>query len=523
MKVLFSKITWLGVMMLLLALASCSDSEKEVPSKPVTKPEVNKPTTDNTKTEMNQTIDDFLAGYYLWNDEYKRMTRDLTIPYEDSYENFLQTTLMKMNTNKLDKKEYSKGKYSLYSYVDRHEKKAISKALVAGVNHGIEKVDKVKSYGFTTTSIGRVIFTGANNRESQGFVVKSVLPVSPASLFDITRGTFILEVDGEAINENNYMIHYLELLQPTKSSIQLLISKDGTKEPEEIVLMATQVEQTPILMNKVIEESGSKIGYLVYDAFDAGYDNDLLVVLAEFKKAGITDLVLDLRYNGGGHVISSMMLSGCLAGSACKSKVFQYYRYNDARMKAVAETKKATGNEYDASVNYFYDLFYYDNYYGVNLSSYDLSDANLYVLTTDFTASASEVLISSLRGIGVPVTVIGEKTNGKNVGMEVKEFDKGNYSYELAPITFQYYNAQQETVPETGMEPDHHVYDWDENIGYVNFGEKTEPMLEKAISLITDGSKAVSSRSVSKVKVKPASLTLPQLKTHRPQGSLVIR
>lgn len=522
MKVLFSKITWFGVMVFSMALASCSDSEKEVPSKPVTTPEVNKPTTDNTKTEMNQTIDDFLAGYYLWNDEYKGMTRDLTIPYEDSYENFMQTTLMKMTTNKLDKKKNSNGKYALYSYIDRREKKTGSKALVAGVNHGIEKDDKEKSYGFNLLSIVSFIKEDGSATGDYGFVVQSVYPASPANSFDITRGTFILEVDGETINANNYMTHYLELMQPTKSSIKLLISNGGTKEPEEISLMATQVEKTPILMNKVIEEDGAKIGYLVYDAFEAGYDDDLLVVLAEFKKAGITDLVLDLRYNGGGHVISSMMLSGCLAGSACKSKVFQYYRYNDARMKAVAETKKATGNEYDASVNYFYDLFFYDNYYGVNLASYDLSDANLYVLTTNFTASASEVLISSLRGIDVPVTVIGEKTNGKNVGMEVKEFDKGNYSYELAPITFQYYNAQQETVPETGMNPDYSIADW--NDGYVNFGEKTEPMLAKAISLITGGgSKAAGSHRISIVKVKPASLTLPQLETHRPQGSLVIR
>ena len=55
-----------------------------------------------------------------------------------------------------------------------------------------------------------------------GFVVQSVYPTSPASTFDITRGTFILEVDGETINANNYMTHYLELMQPTKLQCQVL-------------------------------------------------------------------------------------------------------------------------------------------------------------------------------------------------------------------------------------------------------------------------------------------------------------
>lgn len=520
MKVLFLKITWCWMLVCALAFAACSESDKEVPENSGSQTEENKPSVDNTKTEMNKNIDNYLTGYYLWNEEYKGMTRDLTIPYEDSYENFLQTTLMKMTGNKLDKKKNSSGKYSLYSYIDRTEKKVGSKALSAGVNHNIKKDDKVKSYGFSSLSIVNFINEDGSDTGDYGFVVQSVYPASPASTFDINRGFFILEVDGEVIDGKNYMNLYLELMQPTRTGITLLVS-DGSGEPEEISLVPTEVEHTPILMNKIIEEGGAKIGYIVYNAFDAGYDNDMLDVLAQLNSANITDLVLDLRYNGGGHVISSMMLSGCLAGSGCSSKVFQYYRYNDARMKAVEVTKKETGNEYDASAKYFYDLFYYDNYYGVNLSSYDLSHTNLYVLTTEGTASASEVLISSLRGIDVPITVIGEKTNGKNVGMEVLEFDKGNYSYELAPITFQYYNAKQETVPETGMNPDYRVADW--NDGYVNFGEKAEPMLAKAIELIT-GSKVAKaeSRGVSTMKVKRVDAPLPELKLKRLQGAIYL-
>lgn len=521
MNVFMNKTIGLWLITCTLVMVACSDSEKEVPKKPETpteQPQSPTTSTDDAKTEMNKTIDDYLAGYYLWNDDYKGMTRDLTIPYVDSYDNFLQTTLMKMTSNKLDKKRGSSGNYSLYSYIDRKDKKPRSKA-ASGVTHGVEKEDKVKSFGLSKLAIVSFVNQNGAATGEYGFVVQSVYPKSVVETFGVKRGSFIYTIDGETITDKNYMTHYLELVQPTRNNVMLEVG-DGTKEPEEVTLTATEIEATPIMKNEVIEVGGHKVGYLLYDAFDAGYDNELLAVLSDFKKAGITDLVLDLRYNGGGHVISSMMLSGCLAGSSCKGKVFQYYRYNDTRMKAVSETQKHTGNDYDASAGYFYDQFVYDNYYGVNLASYDLSHVNLYVLTTGNTASASEVLINSLKGIGVPVTLIGEETNGKNVGMEVKDFDKGNYSYELAPITFQYYNARCETVPENGLKVDYVVADW--NDGYVDFG-KDEPMLAKAISLITGTTAKASARSVSASKAKQVPVDLPVLHGHRPQGAIVFQ
>ena len=79
----------------------------------------------------------------------------------------------------------------------------------------------------------------------------------------------------------------------------------------------------------------------------------------------------------------------------------------------------------------------------------------LYVLVTGNTASSSEAVINTLRGLdGFTVKLIGEKTNGKNVGMEVSKFTVGNYSYELAPISFQGYNAKQVTVDKNGLAVD---------------------------------------------------------------------
>ena len=84
-------------------------------------------------------------------------------------------------------------------------------------------------------------------------------------------------------------------------------------------------------------------------------------------------MVLDLRNNGGGHVISSNMLSTCIAGAACQGKVYEYYRYNDSRMATVEKTERETGKEYDTAAKKFFDEFYYGDYYGVDLRNYALN------------------------------------------------------------------------------------------------------------------------------------------------------
>ena len=517
MNKLFKHIVYLVLVTLPITFTGCSEEDQDIPvQKEEDKVETPVSTTD---TEMNQTIDSYLASHYLWNDEYKGMTRNLNIPYKDSYDNFLHTTLMGMSGNTLDKKrDASTGEYTLYSYIDRKEKKRSARA-TTGVGHGVEKEDKINSYGISRLAIVNFVDAGGNPTGNYGYVVESVYPASPASVFDVKRGSFIYEVNGNTINKNNYISLYLELVEPTQNQVKLLVG-NGTDEPEEVTLTATEIEATPILLNTIIEAGNHKIAYLVYDAFDAAYDNDLLAVLSQFKSAGVTDVVLDLRYNGGGYVISSKMLVGCLAGSICKDKVFQYYRYNDSRMATVEETKRETGHSYDSASKYFYSKCAYDNYYGVNLNAYDLSQSNLYVLTSGYTASASEILISSLKGLGVSFTTIGEQTNGKNVGMEVKDFDKGNYSYELVPISYQYYNSRKETVPKEGLTTDYFVSDW--NDGYVDFGDIKEPMLAKAIELITQQKSVVAhTRSASPVRVKQVQTTLPALKHQRPQGAVI--
>ena len=107
-------------------------------------------------------------------------------------------------------------------------------------------------------------------------------------------------------------------------------------------------------------------------------------------------------------------------------------------MASWKQTAELFGQKYDPAAERFYEKFYDGDYYGVDLTDRTLGLGRLFVLATGSTASASEALVNGLRGIGFEVTLIGERTNGKNVGMNVFEWrDLEGYDYEFAPITFQ--------------------------------------------------------------------------------------
>ena len=371
-------------------------------------------------TELNKQVDKILEYYYLWNGEYRQMSRDLSLDYISSSDNFLKRTLLEMTTNDLDKKRQSNGSYSVYSYLLRTPLTKAVDGTKPEVNHGVAKK---KEYGFGIAGLMGVRFVDGNNQPTgeYGLVVTSVYPDSPASEAGFRRGTFFAQYNGAAITAANLNSVYGTLIAPGgASTVKLTENKQGAQP---VSLTAREIYPNPVIHSEVITSGAHRIGYLVYDSFDAAYDDELLAAVKKLKDGNITDMVLDLRNNGGGHVISSNMLSTCIAGAACQGKVYEYYRYNDSRMATVEKTARETGKEYDTAAKKFFDEFYYGDYYGVDLRNYALNMTRLYVLVTGNTASSSEAVINTLRGLdGFTVKLIGEKTNGKNVGMEVSKF-----------------------------------------------------------------------------------------------------
>ncbi len=473
---------------------------------------------------VNATIDEFLSGYYLWNDEYNGMERDLSIPYASDYDNFLTRTLSQMTTNTFDLKPYVNSswqtEYRLYSYIIRTPKSSTRATNAAGgVNHGIEKPAPISSFGIASMIIIQFTDQSGQFTGDIGFGVEAVYPGSPADKNGVGRGTIIAQIDGKSITESSYVTDYYKLVSPTQNKVTLTLNQEGLPEVE---LTSEMLDPTPIIAHEVWEAGGKKIGYLHYMSFDASYDNDLMAVLKEFKSAGISELVLDLRYNGGGHVITSNMLSTSIAGTAADGKIYQYYRYNDTRMANVEQTQGETRMQYDEAAKKFYENFDSDEYYGVTMADYKLNLPRVFVITTSSTASASEAVINSLRGIDVDVVTIGSKSNGKNVGMEGVSFSYENYIYELTPITFQGYNAKQESVDPNGITPDIAAEDWDPMNGLVDF-QMDEPMIAKAIAQIT-GKKpeAPATRSVLRVPFRKADVGVPEVAPIHPQGMITL-
>lgn len=435
-------------------------------------------------SSINTQVDEYLKENYLWNDEYKTLSPDFSL----TYDKFLVNSLMSMTTNTLDKKSYigSDGKtyYSLFSYI--YKKNNISSVRSTSI------IPKEKEYNFGITGVMPVQY---KKEGDVFFEIQGVYKGSSAEAQGLKRGSQIFYIDNQKITLNNYSTKGYTLVSPS-SSLSLQVAD---KENKTVTISSAPIFVNPVILTKVISKGANRIGYMVYSGFDAGFDEELFAAFKEFKNQGVTDLILDLRYNGGGHVISADLISSCVAGDACKDKVFVQYRYNAERMKKY--------NGYDAY------KFSYNSYANLNKTSLTAGGLNLnrlYCIVSENSASASELVINALKGIDIPVILIGKTTHGKNVGMESINIVEGENTYEFAPITFQSYNAKGFGAYENGFKPDYEIdeadVDKDDSFdGYIDYAADNEPLFSKAISLITGVQPAVSraqrsTRSISAMK-----------------------
>lgn len=427
---------------------------------------------DAKDAEVNREVDEYLSKYYLWNDEYKALKKD----FNQGYEDFFYGNLLKMSTNTLDKKPYinneGKTEYTLFSYIQKVPDISKTRAM-----------EKELAYSFGITGVTPVSI-GSQTDYTIYFCIQGVYPDSPASEAGLKRGAMISLINGNKITNSNINEYYRNLLLPD-AAIPYTLTEDVIEDgqitgQEEYPLTAEAMYANPVIFSKVNEEyEGHRIGYLVYSGFEAGFDEELFNVFKDFKEKNITDLILDLRYNGGGHVVSANLIASCVAGSSCSDKVFAQYRYNEERMK-----KFSSKPEEKFSYNKYANL-------STSLAAGDLSLKRLYCLVGNGTASASELVINSLRGIDIEVTLIGETTTGKNVGMETAEVKINDDTYHVAPITFQSYNAKGFGEYENGFDPDVPMDELDPynetNVFYIHkeYGSDKEPLYAKAIELIT--------------------------------------
>ena len=387
---------------------------------------------------------------YLWNEDLRAAVNSAP-DYDKPYDEFLDYLLKSINTNTMDGYWYpsrtaTKKEWVYYSNISRYA--VGGSASVSSVT----RAGKTQEMGFGA-EIEPMMFDYSGNLY---FSVLWVYPGSPAAQAGLKRGDFIGKINGSLITERNYEQLLIAFYYPnngTKMTFSLCsydFDKGAASYPEgsDKEVTTGYYFPTPVVYYRVFESSDAsiknKIAYLVYTSFDNAYDDDLRKAFYLFKEKNATDIILDLRYNGGGAVVSSQLLTSVIAGPSCADQVFMYYRYNDERMKSGGWDK----NDYKS-----YNALKFD---GGAANSYGFNFDNIYIIGTYDTASASELVINALHGIDRKITHVGLETNGKNVGMEVITTTQplNGYMYSFAPISFQSYNAKGESDYDDGFVPD---------------------------------------------------------------------
>ena len=237
-----------------------------------------------------------------------------------------------------------------------------------------------------------------------------------------------------------------------------------------VTVTKVELQTNPILADTIISWSGKKVGYLAYSQFLTSFDDSLRAIFGRFKTAGVNELVLDFRYNGGGYVVSSDLITNLTVKNAAArvGNLMNKKVYNKTYSAYLAKT-------YSDSSAFLTKFKSEPN----NLGTL----SRVFVLTAGNTASASELVINNLLPF-MDVILIGENTYGKNVGSFTITDPNKRWDYGLQPITFLTENADKKSNYGTvdGFTPNYKLAD--NVLPYKALGNPAETYLSKALSII---------------------------------------
>ena len=329
-------------------------------------------------------------------------------------------------------------------------------------------------------------------------IVRYIIPNSDAATNGVLRGMVFNAIDGNQLTTTNYG----SLLFGANTSYTVNFGDLNGGNPisngTSISLTKTDLQENPVAISKVFDEGTNKIGYLLYNQFIGNYDDELNAAFASFKSENITDLIIDLRYNGGGSIRTATYLGSMVTG-----------QFNGSLYTQEVWNKKVTAA---TNPSYFVNNFTDQINNGIvteNINSVGLS--NVYFIVTEDTASASELVINALSAY-IDVYLVGTQTVGKQVG-SITLYDSDNlqknganlnpnHQYAMQPIVLEIKNADGENNP-NGYVPDIELpEDFGQISGEVNLGvlgETSDPLLDRTITFITTGAKSAA-KTINLVK-----------------------
>ncbi len=250
--------------------------------------------------------------------------------------------------------------------------------------------------------------------------IRYIEPGSPADapVLDLRRGIRVIEIDGVSVRDGNSQAEVDVLnagLFPSQDgeTHTFLIEDVGTTDRRTVEISATVVSEDPVPMVEIFDTGSGSVGYMLFNTFGTFLAEDEIVqAMEQFETDGVDDLIIDLRYNGGGFLYIASQLGYMIAGnSATSGRVFDELRFNDKH----PTVNPVTGSTLSPTPFYSSTTGRSDDYpAGVSLPQLNLN--RVFILTTDDTCSASEALINGLRGIDIEVIIVGTTTCGKPYG-----------------------------------------------------------------------------------------------------------
>lgn len=332
-----------------------------------------------------------------------------------------------------------------------------------------------------------LVYESGSDTDIFGYV-RYIITGSDASSKNIKRGDIIHAVNGIPLTVSNYS----ELLFSTDSyTLNLADYNNGnpTDNGNSVDLTKFELQENPVHTINTVEDSGKKIGYLMFNGFTSAFNSQLNNAFATLKSEGVTELVLDLRYNSGGSTRTALYLAGMITGQF-NGQLFSQEKWNDFLQGYFEE------NTPQDLVNNFV------NQLSTGESLNNLNLENIVVLTTGSTASASELIINGLNPY-INVTTIGTTTEGKSIGSVTlydsdtygKEGANTNHTYAMQPIVVEFTNKLDENN-HVGFEPNISNPEDFGNMGVL--GEQTEPLFARAIEFITGSSKSTRTKEINR-------------------------
>lgn len=423
--------------LLLIILAIFTGCEEEPVPEP--DPDPGKQEAPALTQKVNNFIKDAMEDVYLW---YKELP-NIDTKYEmDSKAYF-------------DKLLYTEDKWSFITDD------------IAALENSFEGIEK--SYGWS------LAFGRFSDTQTIFALVEFVYPNTPAANAGFKRGDMIFQMNNNDIVDENYR----DLLNGNSISVSYgqYIIDQGISNVKTVSLTAQELNLNPVLIKKVIQESGHKIGYLFYAQYISNFNTSLDTAFQYFLDEGITDLVVDLRYNPGGFTSAA-----------------QHFCSSIAPVNVVTQRNTLVTFQWNDKYQQYWTQNNVKNQLEVNFMSsvpVKLGLNKVHILTGSGTASASELSITGLKPY-MAVTTVGETTYGKytaSITLKPEDFyENASYFSEfdnwgIQPIVIRYANSQGVTDFKDGFAPNIEVEDdlWSP----IPLGDKNEALLKAAIEDIT--------------------------------------